>query len=233
MKKNSITFLALFVILLNIGCAQKKSTGVSYAQPDLEEFFEEKAPQKISDPFEKFNRIVFVFNDGLYEYVINPVSQAYELVLHSKIKTGMRNFFNYLKSPIYLASNMLIGDSEGAAFVLGRTLAHTFVFGLFDFAKIPRNVNKNFCDVFRIWGIPKGPLIVLPLLGPFHTRDAIGTLLGSYANPVNQVNTEWTVPLKFSETLSEWPETYSDYTSMKDSTLDPYTATRSWIMNRE
>ena len=60
--------------------------------------------------------------------------------------------------------------------------------GFFDVASytgIPRH-DEDFGQTFAVWGVPSGPYIVVPLLGPRTIRSGIGTLADIRVNPLLQ-----------------------------------------------
>ncbi|MEJ7807438.1 MAG: MlaA family lipoprotein, partial [Telluria sp.] len=45
------------------------------------------------DPYEKFNRSMFTFNDAVDRNALKPAATAYKAVLPSFVQTGVNNFF--------------------------------------------------------------------------------------------------------------------------------------------
>ena len=131
------------------------------------------------DPWESFNRSVFIFNEGLDNYFLKPVTTGYRYVVPSVARDGIDNFFgNY--NDIYSALNQLLQGNPGlAAKGLMRVVVNT-VFGLgglIDMAT-PGGLSKHKADfgqTFGVWGIPAGPYVVLPIFGPSSVRDTFGT----------------------------------------------------------
>ncbi|MGZ5621731.1 MAG: MlaA family lipoprotein, partial [Methylobacter sp.] len=58
-----------------------------------------------ADPYENFNRKMFVFNDHVDNYVAEPISNAYKWITPQFMQTGVFNFFNNLKNV-----NVVIND---------------------------------------------------------------------------------------------------------------------------
>ena len=141
-----------------------------------------------SDPFEPLNRSVFSFNDGLDRAVIKPVATAYRDVLPSPIRAGVTNFFGNLQDAWSVVNNALQGKGEYAGDSLGRVMINT-VFGLggvLDMAgeaKIPKHT-EDFGQTLGVWGVPAGPYLVLPVLGPSTVRDTSALLVDFQGDPV-------------------------------------------------
>ena len=137
----------------------------------------EPSPQ---DPWERFNRSVFEFNEGLDAYLLKPVVAGYRFVLPEFVREGIYNFFsNY--NDIYTAlQNMLQGKPDFAFNDLMRVVVNTTfgLAGLIDMAT-PGGLEKHKEDwgqTFGVWGVPAGPYVVLPFFGPSNVRDTFGTV---------------------------------------------------------
>jgi phospholipid-binding lipoprotein MlaA len=142
-----------------------------------------------NDPLENVNRAIFDFNLFFDDWVLVPTAKAYRTVLPDPVRTGVRNFMDNLKSPITFFNDVLQAEPQRAADTLGRFLINTTVGvgGLFDVAENV-GLHKHFEDfgqTFAVWGIPDGPYIMLPFLGPSNARDAVGTATGFFADPLN------------------------------------------------
>ena len=142
-----------------------------------------------SDPFESFNRSVFSFNDSLDRAVIKPVAVAYRNVTPSPVRTGVTNFFGNLKDVWSVVNNSLQGKGEHAGDSLGRVMINT-VFGLGGLldmageANIPKHT-EDFGQTLGVWGVPAGPYLVLPVLGPSTVRDTAALIVDKQADVVS------------------------------------------------
>lgn len=141
------------------------------------------------DPIESFNRKIFWFNEKADEYVLGPIARGYIDIVPVKARTSVKHFFSNLKTPIYLGSDILQLKFTQAGTHLGRFLVNSTVgiFGLFDVAtEIGWNHEEEDIGIaFGYWGIPEGPYLVLPFLGPSNLRDFVG-YAGDWAlDPLN------------------------------------------------
>ncbi len=130
------------------------------------------------DPFESFNRSMFRFNDRVDRAVLRPIAVRYEKYVPPKVRRGVRNFVYNLREPTTIVNDLLQGKVTQAAGDTMRFLVNSVfgIFGIFDVAShldLPRN-NEDFGQTFAKWGMPSGPYLVLPLLGPSTVRDAAG-----------------------------------------------------------
>ncbi|MEN9773400.1 MAG: hypothetical protein RL322_470 [Pseudomonadota bacterium] len=148
----------------------------------------------VSDPLEPLNRSVFAFNDALDRTVLKPVAQQYVRWVHPGIRQLAGNVFANFAEPWTGVNNLLQGKPVEALGDFARFAINTlFCFGgLGDLAAdlgLPRH-SEDLGQTLGVWGVPAGPYLVLPLLGPSSARDAVGTLGGLAADPVRQIHSE-------------------------------------------
>ncbi len=141
-----------------------------------------------SDPLEAINRGVFAFNDATDAVVLRPVSAFYDKVTPTPARKGIRNFLGNFNDVNAALNALLQGRFEPAMESTGRVLINSTLgfFGLFDVATdmgIPR-YRTDFGHTLSLWGVPSGPYVVLPLLGPRTLRSAFGTGVDGFASPV-------------------------------------------------
>jgi phospholipid-binding lipoprotein MlaA len=135
------------------------------------------------DPWESFNRDISTFNDTVDELLAKPVAKAYKTYMPSLVRTSISNFFFNLSSLPSAANNLLQGRVQAAAEGLIRVGVNTvFGFGgLIDLAS-EMNIERHKADFGQTlgrWGIPTGPYLVVPFLGPTTLRDAVASVLVS------------------------------------------------------
>jgi phospholipid-binding lipoprotein MlaA len=140
------------------------------------------------DPFEPLNRAVYRFNEVVDEAVAQPVATAYRDLLHEEIRNRVRNFFANL-GDLWIGANDVLqgkffdGFESGMRFVFNSSLG---LFGLHDVASemgIEKR-NEDFGQTLGRWGLPDGPYLVLPILSSSTLRDAAGTVVDWYGDPV-------------------------------------------------
>lgn len=122
------------------------------------------------DPYEDFNRKMFEVNRFGDRVLYKPLGKAYQAVIPGFARKGVRNFFDNLTTPTSSLNNFLQGKpgrgfNELARFAFNSTLG---VGGLFDIAErgnMPR-YDEDFGQTLAVWGLPEGPYLMLPALGP-------------------------------------------------------------------
>lgn len=144
-----------------------------------------------ADPFEPFNRQVWRFNDAVDEAVLRPVATAYRDVLPSPVRTGVNNFFGNLSDVWSFVNNVAQLRLQGSAESFMRVNVNT-VFGLgglidiATYAGIERHP-EDFGQTLGRWGVPSGPYLVLPLLGPSTVRDTAALPIDRQGDPLSAV----------------------------------------------
>ena len=145
-----------------------------------------------NDPFEHYNRATTDFNESLDALVLKPVALAYQEVTPPMARTGVSNFFANLGDAWSFVNNVLQLRAEPALDSLVRFNVNT-VFGLgglFDVASemgVDRH-KQDFGLTLGRWGVPTGPYVVLPLLGPSTVRDTLVLPVDAQGNLVSHVS---------------------------------------------
>jgi phospholipid-binding lipoprotein MlaA len=178
------------------------------------------------DPYENMNRKVTGFNDVVDAAVLKPVA-----------RTGVRNFFGNLSDIWSLANNAaqlkLMATGETALRVGLNTV---FGFGgLLDIAGdmgIERH-RADFGLTLGHWGMPQGPYIVLPLLGPSTLRDAAALPIDIQGDLSRQSASskkrDMALGLKLTDTRESLMKVVD---ALKEASLDPYTFTRDAYLQK-
>lgn len=139
------------------------------------------------DPLEKFNRATFAFNDTVDRVALKPAATAYKKVLPGFAQTGVNNFFGNLADAWSSVNNFLQGKGEAGATDLMRfALNSTFgIAGILDIASEAgmQKHNEDFGQTLGVWGVPSGPYLMLPLLGPSTIRDTAALPADIWADP--------------------------------------------------
>jgi phospholipid-binding lipoprotein MlaA len=209
--------LALLVSLLMAGCATTRDN---------------------PDPWEPLNRKTYAFNDVLDRNVMKPVAQGYQKVTPAFVQEGVNNFFDNLDDVATSLNNFLQGKPRQGLSDAGRFLANSIlgVFGLWDVAT-PMGLEKHYEDfgqTLGVWGVPAGPYLVLPLLGPSTARDAPARAVDPawyYANKVDPERLYWS--LWGLEKVRTRANLLKAESVLDQAALDKYTFIRdAWLQRR-
>ena len=144
------------------------------------------------DPLEPFNRSVSRFNDVLDDNVLKPVATGYRDVTPDLVQKGVRNVFNNLSDMWSTVNSGLQLKGRDTAESFMRVVVNTVfgVYGIFDVAteiKLQRHT-EDFGQTLGYWGVPSGPYLVLPVLGPSTVRDTAGLSVDTSADVVRNLD---------------------------------------------
>jgi phospholipid-binding lipoprotein MlaA len=188
------------------------------------------------DPLEPLNRSVYAFNDGIDKAVLRPVARGYKKAVPTPIQTGVSNFFANAKYPVTLVNNLLQGKFKAALSDTARfTLNTTFgLGGILDPATASGlDVNdEDFGQTLGKWGVPPGPYLVVPFLGPYTLRDGFGSLADDFAEPRSYLeddSTRWTL---WAADKFERRVRLLEADALLDRAGDPYAFVRSAYLQR-
>ena len=103
------------------------------------------------------------------------------------MRDSVHNFLSNLNAPVIFANDILQGETKRGAQTMGRFVINSTagVGGLFDVAAkagVPQH-SEDFGQTLAVWGVPEGPYLVLPLLGPDPPRDATGQVVDYLFDP--------------------------------------------------
>jgi phospholipid-binding lipoprotein MlaA len=135
----------------------------------------------VYDPLESWNRRVYHFNYRFDEWLFLPLVDGYRYVTPDLLETGISNFFSNLGEVPTLANSLLQFKGQRAMRTTARLLFNTTlgVAGLWDPASrmgLPRQ-SEDFGQTLGFYGLPAGPYLMLPLLGPSNLRDTGGLVV--------------------------------------------------------
>jgi len=143
---------------------------------------------KQDDPWQGWNRGVHSFNDDVDQAVLKPVAKGYLKVTPEPVDQGITNFFSNLNDigvtvNDFLQFKLTQGGMDASRFLINTTVG---VAGFFDVAKmidLPKH-NEDFGQTLGFWGVPSGPYLVLPFMGPSSPREAVGSIGDALLNPL-------------------------------------------------
>ena len=139
------------------------------------------------DPWESINRPIYTFNDVLDTYALKPLAQGYQFVTPQFLEDGIHNMFRNIGDVGNLANDILQVKPHAAGVDTARLLMNTTLglAGFFDVGTkmgLHRN-DEDFGQTLGKWGMPSGPYVMLPFLGPSTLRDAPSKYVDGYTGP--------------------------------------------------
>ena len=196
-----------------------------------------------NDPYEPLNRVGYAINNGADTYLLAPVARAYRYAVPGAIRRPVHNVLQNLTTPVLFINDVLQTRPRRAGDTFMRFVINTTagVGGLFDFASgwgYPEHDN-DFGLTLALWGVPEGPFLFLPLLGPSNPRDATGYGVDVLFDPLTYVpaghgfrtGDDVRIGVGIVDTRERL---LNEIDSIKKTALDPYATFRSlYRQNRE
>ncbi len=145
------------------------------------------AEDDLNDPFENANRFFFKVNNTLDRYFLRPIAIAYRTVVPKPFQKVARNLINNLGSPVIFANDLLQLEFKRASVTLGR-FAINSTFGFLGAADVAsalglKRHNEDFGQTLGVYGVPEGPYLYLPFIGPSPPRDLVGGIVDVLMDP--------------------------------------------------
>lgn len=143
-------------------------------------------PDSIKDPLEALNRETFAFNDFLDRNFARPVAVQYKTKVPDSIRGAYRSFRKNLNEPWNVVNQLVQGRPSRAAKSLGRFTINTVT--TLGFADPARRLGlemeeEGLGTTLGYYGVPSGPYLVLPIIGPSTFRDGFGFAVDGQARP--------------------------------------------------
>lgn len=143
-------------------------------------------PESVKDPLQPLNRQVYALNEVLDRNIARPLAVQYTEKVPGDVRGSYRNFRKNLGEPWNAVNQLIQGRPLRAAKTLGRFTVNTITtLGLADPARRlgMETEDEDFGTTLGYFGVPSGPYLVLPIIGPSTFRDGFGRLVDSQARP--------------------------------------------------
>jgi phospholipid-binding lipoprotein MlaA len=172
LRPGFVSAVSLSLVLALSGCA---STGQSNPK----------------DPFEGMNRAIYSFNTAADKAFTKPIAQAYKAVVPELFRGMASNAFSNVNDLWVGVNNLLQGKpvaalSDWTRFLINSTVGFAGIADVASEIGLRRN-NEDFGQTLGRWGVPPGPFIMLPLLGPSNLRDGISIVPDTLGDPIRKL----------------------------------------------
>ncbi len=224
----AVSYAALLGLpLVLTACATKPPASDPDAVADYEQ---------TNDPMEPTNRFFYKVNDTVDRYSLKPIAQGYVAVVPSPVRTGIHNVLSNLSSPVQFTNDVAQANPRHAGDTFMRFLINSTAGGLgvFDVAKgwgYPGH-DSGFNVTLGVWGVPSGPYLYVPFIGPGSPRSLAGFAMDTAVDPFTYV------PHGYGLKTLNWARygmgvldlranLLGDLDKVQASALDPYASIRS------
>lgn len=181
------------------------------------------------DPWEEFNRRMWSLNRNILDpFFATPLATAYSHV-PTPVRSGLYNITENMTEPASVVNNLLQWKPKASAISAGRFVVNTTVglLGFFDVASRMglEQERETFGETLAVWGVPDGPYVMLPGLGPTVVIDRGGDLVDDYYSPTQFINFYLTAA-RFAIRGLEQRIELRDVEPMLENSLDEYAFVR-------
>ncbi len=188
------------------------------------------------DPYENINQKTHIINQKLDLEVASPVARLYKRITPDFLEIGITNFTHNIEDLSIAINNLLQGKVDNAVSDLFRFTINSTL-GLAGFIDISSSIgfekhDEDFGQTLAVWGIPDGPYIVLPGLGPSTLRDTLGMLPDAFLTPLWLIDHDRT---SYSLTAIDLVDTRARYLGLESVVIgDEYLFYRdAYLQSRE
>ena len=201
-----------------------------------------RSPGYAPDPIRALNAQSFKATEAVDKALVGPVAIAYKKHLPSPFRSGVHNFLYNLREPVVFVNFLLQHKIGKAVETVGRFAVNSTVgvAGVMDIAKrrpfkLPRRGN-GFADTLGFYGVPPGPFMFLPIVGPTTVRDLVGGAVDRLVLPAalgdRVTRPEFVIPSAVLGALDHRAEFDETLHTLHDNAPDPYANTRDFYLQR-
>ena len=188
------------------------------------------------DPLENINLKTHKLNQTLDSEVASPVASFYKKITPDFLEKGITNFTHNIEDLSIAINNILQEKIEDGVSDMFRFTINSTI-GIGGFIDVASNIgfikhDEDFGQTLAVWGVPDGPYLVLPGLGPSTMRDALGMIPDSFLTPLWLIDHDRT---SYSLTAIDLVDTRARYLGLESVVIgDEYLFYRdAYLQSRE
>ncbi len=237
LQRASTLLLALPLVVALAACA---------GRPPAENKEARAAYEEANDPLEPLNRYFFEVNLGLDKLFLRPVAHIYKDATPQLVQDGVRNFTRNLEEPTTFLNDLMQAQPARAGSTFGRFTGNSF-FGVGGFGApvtcegaqegcIPHH-GEDFGQTMAVYGVPAGPYLMLPVLGPHSLRHAVGRAFDSLVDPVglaldSEFRSAFTLGTSAAKAIDFRARNFNELDEIERDSIDFYATVRSLYRQR-
>jgi phospholipid-binding lipoprotein MlaA len=189
----------------------------------------------VYDPWEPLNRRLYAIHDGLDRAILEPTAKAYRAVTPGWARAGVRNVLRNAGEPVTFANDVLQGEFSRAGSTFARFGINS-TFGLLGTVDVADEMgiehhDEDFGQTLGRWGVPAGPYVFVPLLGPTTLRDGFGRGVDTQFDPLTYSDFDDADEVRAGRAgltaLSVRTSLIDPIQDLRDTAIDPYTTIRT------
>ncbi|MCP4715903.1 MAG: VacJ family lipoprotein [Deltaproteobacteria bacterium] len=231
--------LTIVLLVCQIGWAAETGDGNQFFDPFEDENNQrtDVGPARVLDPLEPYNRVVFVFNDRFYFWIVKPTARGYAFVVPEAVRKGVKRIFFNLVMPKRFINCLLQGKLGGAGIELSRFVINSTLglAGFFDPASSFQGFetySEDTGQTLGVYGLGGGPYIIWPFLGPSSLRGTVGLVGDTLLDPLWYASIKpWeSIAIRSYTIVNDTSLRIGEYEDLLEASFDPYIALRNAYM---
>jgi len=140
------------------------------------------------DPFKSINEKTHNLNQTLDLQVASPIARLYKNITPDFLEIGVTNFTHNIEDLSIGINNILQGKLRAGLSDFSRFTLNSSI-GIVGFVDVASHLgfakhDEDFGQTLAVWGVPDGPYIVLPGLGPSTMRDTLAMIPDAFLTPL-------------------------------------------------
>lgn len=146
------------------------------------------------DPWRGINEKMHNFNEFFDRNLLKPVAKGYKKITPEPVRKGVGNFFSNLGEPIVFINDLfqlkpIEAGVDLARFAINTTIGFAGIFDVATRMELHKN-DEDFGQTLGRWGVPAGPYVVIPFLGPSNVRDGLSKIPSTFLSPSTNLSDE-------------------------------------------
>lgn len=216
--------MSVLCLMILVGCARApQNKPLDLLDDNYDEDIE------VYDPFESYNRLMFGFNDGFYNWVYFPVINTYVAIVPGFIQTGLGNFFHNLAFPVRMVGDIFQLNGEklrrDSFFFVANSLTSLGFFDIRSDSDKARD-SEDISQSLAYFGLAPGPYIVWPFFGPSNVRNSVGMIGDMFLTPSTYLGSPDSTIVGFTKEVNKTSRS-NPYRDIVESSVDPYEAIKN------
>ncbi len=196
-------------------------------------FLTETPKPKNGDPLRPINKVFFAINHQLYRFIFRPLAKVTTTIIPKPIRTGIGNVIENVETPVRVAGCLLQGKFKRAGQETAKLVVNSTV-GIGGLFKPSQSIDtlkdvppEDVGQAIASWGVPVGPYVVLPVIGPSNVREMLGHGGDIAANPATWLGERSVrILVRGTKVVQENPYRMDLYDAATKHAVDPYTSVK-------
>jgi phospholipid-binding lipoprotein MlaA len=206
---------------------------VPFSQQDDDALLEGSEKPTPPDLLRPINKFFFGFNHQLYRFIFKPLAKVTTAIIPKPIRTGVGNIIENAEAPVRIVGCLLQGKLSRAGDETAKLVVNSTV-GIGGIFKPSQSINalkdipqEDVGQAIASWGVPSGPYVVLPIIGPSSIREVFGHAGDAAANPATWLGERaMRILIRGTKIIQENPYRLDLYDAATKHAVDPYTSVK-------